>query len=496
MKRRFARVAVLALVASGLAAAVHAGDLADDLRARRERLMTRLGSDTMLVLWSAPVARYSLDVDYEYRQDSNLYYLSGITQEGTILVLMPGNVTRREVLFTLEPSVADEQWHGRRLTVDEARQRSGIDTVLTAGQFESMISALLGGTGMSPLDNTEAAAFLDARAHNRAHVALALESSRRLSDALTPPLEFARRARERFVGFDIVDATPALADLRIVKTPFERRMLERSVEIASEAQRAAMRAVRPGAYEYEVKAAVEAVHRARGAESWAYPSIVGSGPNATILHYPGSDRQMQENELLVVDAGCSYQYLASDITRTYPVTGTFSPAQKELYELVLRAQDEAAAVARAGTTLRDVHRKAVEVLKAGLLTLGLITDAGGDQYRMWYPHGTSHYLGIDVHDVGSLDRPLEPGMAFTIEPGLYIRQTALDRLPRTPENDALIAKVQPAVRRYADLGIRIEDSFLLDDTGLRRLSASVPRTLPDIEQFMRARVIPPGPAPK
>jgi Xaa-Pro aminopeptidase len=229
------------------------------------------------------------------------------------------------------------------------------------------------------------------------------------------------------------------------------------------------------------------VHRMRGALGWSYPSIVGSGPNATILHYSENARQMQAGELLLVDAACSYQYLAADITRTYPVTGTFSEAQKDLYRRVLQAQEEAMKAARPGATFVDIHDEAVDVLKAGLLKLGLIADASGDQWRMWFTHGTSHYLGLDVHDVGERTRPLQPGMAFVIEPGLYIRQSALDALPRTPTNLALIEKLQPAVTKYQDIGVRIEDAFLLEETGLRRLTAGLPRTIEEIEAFMRSR---------
>src|SRR5206468_4384351 len=161
--------------------------------------------------------------------------------------------------------------------------------------------------------------------------------------------------------------------------------------------------------------------------------------------------------------------------------------QKALYRIVLRAQDEAMKVARPGASTVDIHRKTVEVIKAGLLALGLITDPNSDQYRMWYTHNASHYIGIDVHDVGDRNRPLEPGMAFVIEPGLYIRPGVLDTLPRSRENDALIEKIRPAVTKYADLGVRVEDSFLLEESGLRRLSAAVPRTIEEIEAFLRDR---------
>jgi Xaa-Pro aminopeptidase len=214
---------------------------------------------------------------------------------------------------------------------------------------------------------------------------------------------------------------------------------------------------------------------------------VASGPNATTLHYPYDRRQMQAGDLLLVDAAANYGYMSGDITRTYPVGGRFSPVQKDLYELVLRAQDEAAKAAGPGVSIQEVHNRAVDAIKAGLLRLGLITDASGDQYRLWYTHGTCHYIGIDVHDVGDRNRPLQPGMAFTIEPGIYVRRSVLDTMSRTPENLALIDRIQPAVEKYADIGVRVEDSFLLEESGLRRLSAAVPRTVEDIEAFLKPR---------
>jgi Xaa-Pro aminopeptidase len=295
------------------------------------------------------------------------------------------------------------------------------------------------------------------------------------------------RLRDRYAGFQTIDAMPLLTDLRLVKTSYELELLRKAAAISVDAQLAGMRAAHPGAYEYEVKAAIEAVQRGRGAVSWAYPSIVGSGPNATILHYPEGDRQMQAGDLLLVDAACNYAYMSPDITRTYPVSGRFSAVQKDLYRIALQAQDEAAAEARVGSSLAAIHNRAAAVIKAGLLKLGLITDTTGEQYRMWFTHGTSHFIGIDVHDVGERTRPLQAGMTFTIEPGIYIRQSVIDGLPRTPENLALIEKIQPAVRKYADLGVRVEDSFLLLDSGAVRLTGAVPRTIEEIEAFLRNR---------
>ena len=250
---------------------------------------------------------------------------------------------------------------------------------------------------------------------------------------------------------------------------------------------AGMRAARPGAHEYEVKAAIEAVHRGRGAVSWSYPSIVGSGPNATTLHYSESSRKMEEGDLLLVDAAASYQHLTGDITRTYPVSGRFNSLQRDLYELVLAAQEAGMKAARVGKTPDDIEEAAEAVIKDGLLKRGLITDVSGEQFRTWYTHGICHFIGLDVHDVGDYNRPFEAGMAFVIEPGLYIRPQALDDLPKTPENKAFAERVGPAAAKYANIGIRIEDSFLLTDTGLERLSASVPRTVSEIEAFMKTR---------
>jgi Xaa-Pro aminopeptidase len=303
------------------------------------------------------------------------------------------------------------------------------------------------------------------------------------SDPLPTIYEFAVRARDRFVGVGVVDATPLVEGLRQVKTPYEQQTLRRSLEISSAAHRAGMQAARPGAYEYEVEAAIERVYLASGAMSPGYPSIVGSGPNATVLHYSASSRQMQAGDLLLVDAAASFQGLTGDITRTYPVTGRFTDAQKDVYRVVLDAHRAGMQAVRVGGYPADVERAVAAAVKDGLVRLGLVTDPSGDQFRLWYTHGVCHFIGIDVHDVGDYRRQFEPGMTFVIEPGVYIREAALDTLADTPENRAFVAAVRPVVERYRDLGIRIEDSFLLTADGLVQLS-DVPRTVEEIEAVM------------
>jgi Xaa-Pro aminopeptidase len=462
-----------------------AGPLQEDLKARRARAMDKLGPDTVAVFWSAPPRVYSNDVNYEYRQDSNLLYLAGIDQEDTILVLMPGNKSKKEILFVREADARREHWQGHSLTPAEASVESGIETVLTANQFEPFMAGALSGQsppGLSPPD--EAKTFLEALAQGHANLALLLEPQRNLTDSPGAARQFAARMHERFFGFQVKDATPLLSELRQIKTPYEQAVLRQSVLISTDAHKAGMRAAAPGKWEYQVEAAIEAVYLQNGAMSWGYPSIVGSGPNATILHYNKSARQMQNGELLLVDAAANYLGLTGDITRTYPVNGRFSDAQRDIYDIVFAAQEAGINAAKIGAQPDDIQKACDEVLRAGLVKLGLVTDATGRQFKIWATHGVTHWIGMDVHDVGVRGKPLAAGMAFTIEPGIYIREQALDDLPKTPDNAAFIEKVRGAVAKYKNIGVRIEDSFLMLPSGVENLSVEAPRTREEVERFL------------
>jgi Xaa-Pro aminopeptidase len=462
-----------------------AGPLQQDLEARRARTMEKLGSAAVAVFLSAPPRVYSNDVNYEYRQDSNLLYLTGIDQEDTILVLMPGNRTQKEILFVREADPRREHWQGHSLTPQEASVASGIETVLTANQFEPFMAGVLSGQGtpgLSPPD--EARSFFDALAEGHASLELVLEPQRNLTDSPGPARQFAARMRDRFFGFQVKDATPVLAELRQIKTSYEEAVLRQSVLISTDAHRAGMRAAAPGKWEYQVEAAIEQVYLQNGAMSWGYPSIVGSGPNATILHYEKSSRQMQNGDLLLVDAAANYEGLTGDITRTYPVNGHFTDAQRDIYQIVFAAQEAGITAATIGAQPDDIQKACDETLRAGLVKLGLVTDTTGRQFKIWATHGVTHWIGMDVHDVGVRGKPLAAGMAFTIEPGIYIREQALNDLPKTPENAAFIEKVRGAVDKYKNIGVRIEDSFLLLPTGVENLSGRLPRRLTDVERFL------------
>ena len=333
----------------------------DDLKARRARLMEKLGSGSMAILWSAPARVYSRDVDYEYRQDSDLLYLTGIEQPETILVLVPGSPRRSEVLFITPSNPRHEHYVGKFLTKEEARARTGIETVFLTTEFDAFLAAMFnrrpyGLPVDEARDNNDYDGFFRALDEGTARLALRLEDtpgheSSRSSDEYA----FANRVRERLIGARIINLAPHVHGLRQVKTPYEQRLLAESVDISSEAHIAGMRAARPERFEREVESAIESVYLARGAMSPGYPSIVGSGPNATTLHYSASSRRMNEGDLLLVDAAANYQGQTGDITRTYPVGGRFTPPQREIYELVLAAQDAGMKAARIGAQTRR-HR--------------------------------------------------------------------------------------------------------------------------------------------
>ena len=466
------------------------GELQDDLKARRARVMEAIGPESVLVHWSAPSRVFSNDVDYEYRQDSDMLYLTGMDQEGTTLVLLPGNKTKKAILFVRDADPRHEHRQGHLLSKQEAQDLSGVDEVRFASGLDSFLTTLLNryppGERLTDYGG-EYDAFFDALKAGNARLALIFGRRPGPKEDLPQAYDYAERVRQRVPGLQIHDATALVWGLRQVKTPYERAALQRSTDISADAHRAAMRATKPGRYEYEVEAALEKVYLERGAPSWGYPSIVGSGPNATILHYDKSRRQMKSGELLLIDAAAFSEGMTADITRSWPVSGKYSKEQAELWRLVLAAQEAGMKAAVPGNRTADVEKAAEEVIKAGLLKLGLITDAASKQNRTWYTHGICHWIGLDVHDVGDYRRPLEPGMTFVIEPGLYIREQALDELEDTPENRAFKEKVRPVIAKYKDIGVRVEDSFLLSETGLVRLSARVPRTLEEIEAFMAGR---------
>src|SRR3954471_20272585 len=298
MRRSLAALAVL--IVFGTTAG--ADGLPEELKARRDRLMQSLGTDTLAIFWSAPERPYSRDVEYEYRQDSDLLYLTGVTQADTILVLMPGNRTKREMLFILPPDATREHWTGHRLTTEEATALTGIASVHQTPSFDSFLAMMF---NQQPFDvksraeavtNEEYATFFAAVTAGKPRIGLRLPSAPQLDEPLGAEHEFARNARDRFVDVSVVNTAALAAGLRELKTPYEQKVLTDSVNISSDAHLAGMKAARPGRFEYEVEASIEQVYLSHGAMSPGYPSIVGSGPNVTILHYGASSRRMEDGD--------------------------------------------------------------------------------------------------------------------------------------------------------------------------------------------------------
>jgi Xaa-Pro aminopeptidase len=539
-----------------------------ELAQRRARVAERIGQKGLLVLFSTEPRVYANDVNYQYRQENNLYYLTNLKQKGATLVLMPGNPQLKEILFMPRRNPAAETWTGHMYSPEEARAASGINEIWDAREFEPFMQALRNRQPYRPRPEallssatpgvsavvaqpvtppvpqaaqTQAAAeaarparpvtgnsapnMTTANATATASTNATVTGGMAGSAATPPPptgyetlftaanngeaelyllipresesanaeyrqeqniaAQWARSA----TGFNVRTVWLIFAQMRQRKSPMELQLLQHAIDISIEAHERAQAVAKQAQHEYEVDAEIAYTFKRRNADNWGYPDIVGCGPNATTLHYIESQGSVKQDQLILIDAGAEYDHYSADVTRTFPVSGKFTPEQAAVYQIVYDAQEAAARTIKPGaSTLADVHKAATEVVKDGLLKLGLITDRDSNQYRIWFMHGTSHWLGMNVHDVGLGAAKLESGMVFTNEPGIYIREDALDNLPKTPENEKFIAAIRPAFLKYKGIGVRIEDDMLVTEDGYKWMTEALPRTIKDIENFMvRAR---------
>jgi len=435
--------------------------------ARRARLAAQMLPGAVAVLPTAPEVPRNSDSDYPYRHDSHFYYLSGFTEPESVLVLVAASGERpaRAILFCREKNLEREIWDGYRYGPEAARTAFGMDEAWPIAELDARMPDLL----------ADAPALYYALASNAALDAQVTGWIRavraRSRSGVTPPRAFH-------------DLLPLLDEMRLIKDEEEQATMLRAGLISGQAHARAMRAARPGLHEYALEAELLYEFRRNGAQFPAYAPIVASGANACVLHYNLNDRLMQDGELVLIDAGCELDGYASDITRTFPVNGRFSPAQRTLYELVLAAQEAAFAEIAPGRPYSAFHEAALRVLTQGMLDLGLIAkgkyasveDAIADKAHLpFYMHGTGHWLGMDVHDVGAyrdltqLDkpsRPLQPGMALTVEPGIYVRPAG-----GVPEE-------------FWHIGIRIEDDVIVTEGGYRLLTGSAPKTVAEIEALV------------
>ncbi len=434
------------------------------LRPQLAEFMRRMETGSVAILPAARETRRSNDTDYRFRQDSDFFYLTGFREPDAIAVLAPSHAEHKYTLFVRPRDPEREIWDGRRAGIEGAKEIYGADASFPIAEFADKLSDILNGArslyyrlgdGRTDLDATLIKQIAAMRAMGRR--------------AVHPPAS-------------IIDPATILHEMRLIKTDDEIALMRRSAEIAGEAHREAMRAVRPGLNEYEIEALVEYVFRKRGATAPAYTTIVGGGANATVLHYIENNSTLRDGDLLLIDAGAEYEGYASDITRTFPVNGRFSEAQRDIYNLVLKAQEECIRLVRPGVTMDDLNKRSVEILTEGMLGLGLLKgDAAKlieeEKYKQFYMHRVGHYLGMDVHDVGRYhtdaqeSRPLEPGICLTIEPGIYVAEYVAEATADAPD-------------KYRGIGVRIEDDVLVTHEGCEVLTSSAPKETEEIEQLM------------
>lgn len=425
---------------------------------RCHQLMAQMPADAIAVLFGASEQQRNSDVTFPFRQKSDLFYLAGFDEPEVVLVLVPGRAEGEKVMFCRERDPERERWEGSRAGTRGACERFGMDQAWPIEDIDEMMPALLadrrqvfGQLGENSADDSRLLAWVTGLRHQ------------------------ARRGVAAPTAFVALDQL--LHEMRLIKSTVELDLMRRAAAISVEAHCRAMRYCQPGHYEYQLEAEINHCFRQAGCRSEAYPSIVGGGENACILHYIDNRDRLQDGDLVLIDAGCEYQFYAADITRTFPVNGRFSPPQRALYEVVLAAQDAAIAAVKPGNSWNAFHEAAVTVLCQGLLDLGLLQgdlaeNLAAGHYRRFYMHRTGHWLGMDVHDVGDYKcegdwRPLQPGMVLTVEPGLYIPSDSDD-----------------VEERWRGIGIRIEDDVVVTSSGCEVLSAGVPRTVDEIESWM------------
>ena len=432
---------------------------AEFYRTRRRLLMEQIGEGGAALVPGAAEKARSHDVDYRFRQSSDLDYLTGFPEPDALCVLLPGHAEHEFVLFVRPRDRERETWTGRRAGVEGAREIYGADAAYPITEVDERVPELL-------IDRDRVHYMLDQRGLYNDQILGWLESLQ------------ANRQRLGSGPTSVLDVRPLVHEMRVIKQPQEIEAMRRAAAITCEAHAEAMRAVAPMRYEYEIEAAIEYVFRRNGASGPAYPSIVAGGANASVLHYTENCCLLGEHDLLLIDAGAEFDLYCADVTRTFPVAATFDGRQRAVYEVVLAAQEAAILAIRPGVTFESVHDAAVAILARGLIDLGILNASVDDVlekelYKPYFMHRTSHWLGKDVHDVGAYkadgaSRVLEPGMVLTVEPGLYLSEGS---------------GVEP---QWQDIGIRIEDDVLVCEAGFDVLSADAPKEIDDIEALRRS----------
>lgn len=430
-----------------------------EYRRRRQALLAKMAPASAALIFAAPEAPRSADSEYPYRQNSDFWYFTGFNEPEAVLLLIKSDENHNHsVLFNRVRDKNAEIWFGRRLGQDAAPDALGVDRALAFSEIDEQLYQLLNG--------------LDVVYHAQGEYGYA-------DTILFTALDKLRKgSRQNLTApSTLTDWRPWVHEMRLFKSDEELAVMRRAGEISALAHTRAMEKCRPGMYEYHLEGEIHHEFNRHGARYPAYNTIVGSGENGCILHYTENESELRDGDMVLIDAGCEYRGYAGDITRTFPVSGKFTPAQRAVYDIVLASLEASLTLFRPGVSIQDVTGEVVRIMVTGLVDLGILhgeveTLIAENAHRPFFMHGLSHWLGLDVHDVGvygpDRSRPLEPGMVITVEPGLYI----------APDAD-----VPP---QYRGIGIRIEDNILITDNGNENLTASVVKRADDIEALMAA----------
>lgn len=431
-----------------------------EFKKRRKQLMQRVGANNIALIASASTRTRNRDVDYPFRQDSDFYYLTGFNEPDSLAVFIPGREQGEYILFCREFDEKKALWEGAHAGLEGATKDFEADDSFPIADLDEILPGML---------------------ENKQKVFYPMGRDSDLDHSLLDWINHLRSQSRTGVTApgELVSLEHILHEMRLFKSPAELKLMRRAAEISANAHVKAMQVCKPGLYEYQVEA--EIIHHfiQNGLRAVAYPSIVAAGKNACTLHYTENADKLKNGDLLLIDAGAECDHYAADITRTFPISGRFNEAQKQLYQLVLDAQAAAIEQIKPGISWLSAHEAAVEVLTKGLVALGLLKGKvkkliKDEKYKQFYMHRTGHWLGMDVHDVGEYKvdqewRLLEPGMVLTVEPGLYIP-----------------ADCKTVDEKWRGIGIRIEDDVLVTETGSEVLTGGVPKNIADIEALMQA----------
>jgi Xaa-Pro aminopeptidase len=425
---------------------------------RRDRFIEKMNGG-VAIFRSSPELIRNNDSHYKYRPDSDFYYLTGFAEPDCVMVLAPEHPEHKFILFVRPKDPERETWDGRRAGLEGSVQLFGADIAYSINELDEKLPEYL--------KNVDKLYYTLGKTP---------DFDQKIINLL---VHFRNKVRSGDFGpSTVIETGKILHEMRLIKNDEELETIRKANYITRQAHIEAMKSVKPGLYEYELEAIVENTFKKHGAYAPSFNTIVGSGVNSTILHYVENDKKLEDGDLVLIDAGAEYGFYAGDISRTFPVNGKFTKPQREVYEIVLNAQLEAIKMIKPGTKFIDVHNRAIEVLTQGMIKLGLLQGdlnelIKEEKYKKFYMHKTSHWMGMDVHDVGKYylnneSRPLEPGMILTVEPGLYIQEN-IEGIP--PE--------------YIGIGIRIEDDVLVTTNGNEVLSESLPKKIDEIESLIK-----------